>query len=61
MKEIKWKTYSHLDHPYGDLLWHLFCGIIVGGTLIWAILAHDFWLLIISFIAFFTLDFMNQN
>jgi len=51
MTEIKWKTYSHLDHPYGDLLWHLFWGIIVGGTLVWAILAHDFWLLIISLIA----------
>jgi hypothetical protein len=49
--EIKWKTYSHIYHPYGDLVWHLFWGIIVGGTLIWAILRADFWLLVISFLA----------
>jgi hypothetical protein len=49
--EIKWKTYSHIYHPYGDLIWHLFWGIVVGGTLIWAILSQDFWLLVISFLA----------
>ena len=49
--EIKWKTYNHIHHPYGDLLWHLFWGMVVGATLIWAILSYDFWLLIISFIA----------
>jgi hypothetical protein len=49
--EIKWKTYSHIHHPYGDLIWHLFWGIVVGGTLIWAILSRDFWLLVISFLA----------
>jgi hypothetical protein len=49
--EIKWKTYSHIHHPYGDLIWHLFWGIVVGATLIWAILARDFWLLVISFLA----------
>ena len=49
--EIRWKTYSHIQHPYGDLLWHLFWGIIIGATLIWAIINHDFWLLIITFIA----------
>jgi hypothetical protein len=49
--EIKWKTYSHIQHPYGDLIWHLFWGIIIGATLIWAFLARDFWLLVISFLA----------
>jgi hypothetical protein len=49
--EIKWKTYSHIHHPYGDLIWHLFWGIVVGSTLIWAILARDFWLLVVSFLA----------
>jgi hypothetical protein len=49
--EIRWKTYSHIDHPYGDLLWHLFWGIIVGGTLIWAIFTSNFWLLVISLFA----------
>jgi hypothetical protein len=49
--EIKWKTYSHIQHPYGDLIWHLFWGIIIGATLIWAFLVRDFWLLVISFLA----------
>jgi hypothetical protein len=49
--EIRWKTYSHIDHPYGDLLWHLFWGVIVGGTLIWAIFTSNFWLLVISLFA----------
>jgi hypothetical protein len=49
--EIKWKTYSHIHHPYGDLIWHLFWGIVIGGTLIWAILRADFWLLVISCLA----------
>jgi hypothetical protein len=49
--EIKWKTYSHIHHPYGDLIWHLFWGIIIGGTLIWAFLRVDFWLLVVSFLA----------
>lgn len=49
--EIRWKTYSHISHPYGDLLWHLFWGIIVGISLISSILNHDFWFLIVSLIA----------
>jgi len=49
--EIKWKTYSHIYHPSGDLTWHLFWGIIVGATLILAILKLNFWLLVISFFA----------
>ncbi len=49
--KMRWKTYSHLHHPYGDLLWHLFWGIIIGITIIMAILNNDFWLLIVSFLA----------
>ncbi len=49
--EIRWKTYSHIHHPYGDLLWHLFWGVIVGITIITAIFSNDFWLLIIGLIA----------
>ena len=49
--ELKWKTYSHIQHPYGDLLWHLFWGIIIGILIITAILNHDFWLLVIASIA----------
>lgn len=49
--EIRWKTYTHIDHPFGDLLWHLFWGIIVGGTIVYAIIYHDFWGLVIGGIA----------
>jgi hypothetical protein len=49
--EIKWKTYSHIYHPYGDLIWHLFWGIVVGISLVLGILNSDFWLLVISFLA----------
>jgi hypothetical protein len=49
--EIKWKTYNHIQHPYGDLLWHLFWGIIIGITLILAILRADYWLIVISIIS----------
>jgi len=49
--EIKWKTYSHIYHPYGDLIWHLFWGVVIGATLVWAISARDFWLLVVSFLA----------
>lgn len=50
-EEIKWKTYEHISHPYGDLLWHLFWGIIIGILIISAILNHDFWLLVIALIS----------
>lgn len=49
--EIKWKTYTHIDHPYGDLVWHLFWGIIIGIFSAYAIFYHDYWLLIINIIA----------
>ena len=48
--EIKWKTYTHIFHPYGDLLWHLFWGILIGWGLILAIINHDFWFLVITLI-----------
>jgi hypothetical protein len=46
--EITWTTLSHYDHPYGDILWHLFWGIIVGGSILYAIFSSDFLFLIIS-------------
>jgi len=48
---LRWKTYNHLDHPFGDLIWHLTWGIIVGISLVYAIKTHDFWFLIITFIS----------
>ncbi|GIW65133.1 MAG: hypothetical protein KatS3mg093_112 [Candidatus Parcubacteria bacterium] len=49
--EIKWKTYTHINHPYGDLIWHLFWGIVIGIFSAYAIFYHDYWLLIINIIA----------
>lgn len=49
--ELKWKTYTHINHPYGDLIWHLFWGIIIGIISAYAIFYHDYWLFIISLIA----------
>lgn len=49
--EIKWKTYTHISHPYGDLVWHLFWGVIIGILSAYAIFYHDYWLLIVSLIA----------
>jgi len=49
--QIRWKTYNHLNHPFGDLLWHLIWGIIIGISFFYAIISHDFWFLIITFIA----------
>jgi hypothetical protein len=49
--ELRWKTYNHIQHFYGDLIWHLFWGIIIGILFIQAILNFDFWLLVINIIA----------
>ncbi len=49
-KELRWKTYSHIYHPYGDLLWHLFWGVVIGISIVSAILRSDFWFLVISLI-----------
>lgn len=46
--EFKWKAYSHIYHPYGDLLWHLFWGVITGASLIYAFYQYDYWFFIIS-------------
>lgn len=48
---FSWQTLSHYSHPYGDLLWHLFWGVVVGGSIIYAVIAKDFLLLVISFFA----------
>jgi len=48
---ISWRTTSHYSHPFGDLLWHLFWGIIVGFSLLYSILVKDFLFLVISLIA----------
>ncbi len=50
-KELRWKTYNHLLHPYGDLIWHLFWGVMIGGLVVKAIISSSFWLLIVSLIA----------
>lgn len=51
MKELRWKTFTHIYHPYGDLLWHLFWGIIVGIVFVTAIFRFDYWLLVVGLIA----------
>jgi hypothetical protein len=48
---FSWRTLSHYNHPYGDLLWHLFWGVVVGGSIIYSIIVKDFLFLIISFFA----------
>lgn len=53
MKEIRWTTYNFIFHPFGDLLWHLFFGIITGGFLVYAIITTDYWLLIVSLLGVF--------
>lgn len=50
---FSWITTSHDDHPYGDLLWHLFWGIVIGASILYSIIAKDFLFLIISFIGLF--------
>lgn len=52
----QWRTQSHVDHPFGDLIWHLFWGIVVGIIIISAIISKNYWLLItglISLVLFF--------
>lgn len=48
---ISWNTLNHYEHPYGDILWHLFWGIIIGGSIIFSIIANDFLFLIIALFA----------
>jgi hypothetical protein len=53
MKKFRyeWHTHSHVDHPFGDLIWHLFWGIVIGFFLINAIISKSYWLLISSLMA----------
>ncbi|KKS19201.1 MAG: hypothetical protein UU76_C0003G0004 [Parcubacteria group bacterium GW2011_GWC1_41_7] len=46
--ELHWETLNHLDHPYGDTMWHLFWGVVSGASLVYAIVVKDFLFLIIS-------------
>jgi len=48
-----WTTLSHYEHPYGDLLWHLFWGVVIGASIVYAIVVKDFLYLVISFIGLF--------
>ncbi|MFZ8847820.1 MAG: hypothetical protein ACO2O4_01060 [Minisyncoccia bacterium] len=50
---FSWSTLSHYEHPYGDLLWHLFWGIVIGASIIYSIIAKDFLFLVISLIGLF--------
>ncbi len=50
-KLFHWHTKSHIDHFYGDLIWHLFWGIVVGICLITSIITKNFWLLITGLMA----------
>ncbi len=50
---FSWNTLSHYEHPYGDLFWHLFWGIVIGASIIYAIITKDFLYLIISLIGLF--------
>lgn len=64
MEEIRWKTYSHIFNPYGNLIWHLFWGIVLGICYVLAILNYDFWLLVFSILAlifFFYPDFYKPQ
>lgn len=49
--EIRWKTYNYINHPFGDLVWHLFWGIVVGIFIVYSIIFHDFWGWVIGAIA----------
>ncbi|MEK7673902.1 MAG: hypothetical protein AAB371_01745 [Patescibacteria group bacterium] len=49
--EIRWSTLNHYEHPYGDILWHLFWGVIIGASIIYSIFATDFLFLVIALFA----------
>lgn len=50
---LSWTTASHDEHPYGDLMWHLFWGIVIGFSILYSIISKDFLYLVISLIALF--------
>lgn len=47
--ELKWKTYTHIQHPFKEPMWRLFWGAVIFVLIIYSILFHDYWTLIISF------------
>jgi len=50
---LSWLTTNYDEHPYGDLFWHLFWGIVIGASIVYSIFTKDFLFLVISFIALF--------
>lgn len=50
---FSWLTTSHDEHPYGDILWHLFWGIVIGASILYSIISKDFLFLVISLIGLF--------
>lgn len=46
-----WKTHSHVKHPFGDLIWHLFWGIVIGIIIISSIVSKNYWLFITGLLA----------
>ncbi|MER3407151.1 MAG: hypothetical protein C4278_01875 [Patescibacteria group bacterium] len=49
--EVKWAAYNFIVHPFGDLLWHLFWGIVLGISIAYFIFNLDYWGLVLSLIA----------
>jgi len=47
----RWSTLHHYDHPHGDLLWHLIWGVVIGGSILWALVTADFLFLVIALFA----------
>ena len=50
---FSWLTTTHDEHPYGDILWHLFWGVVIGASIIYSIFSKDFLFLVISLIGLF--------
>lgn len=48
---FNWTTQSHYLDPYGDILWHIFWGLVVGISIIYSIIIKDFLFLIIALIS----------
>ncbi|GIW66189.1 MAG: hypothetical protein KatS3mg095_0087 [Candidatus Parcubacteria bacterium] len=60
---FKWTSLSHYDDPYGDILWHIFWGIIIFISVIYSIITKDFLFLILTLISliFFFHPFFYQS
>ncbi|GIW65814.1 MAG: hypothetical protein KatS3mg094_333 [Candidatus Parcubacteria bacterium] len=48
---FQWRSLSHYDDPYGDILWHIFWGIVIFISIIYSIITKDFLFLILTLIA----------